>query len=322
MGGGCGLSGLQKLRRCAGSGEVGCSSKASVSRIPLIGIAAAGAVLAAVGSLHVLKSTKELSAGISRVMSGDYETKIDLPSVGPMRKPMREFNEMLDVLKQSASAREDYVYNVSHEFKTPLSYIQQFATLLQSDDLSEEEREEYVAGIVSGTRRLSNMVSSMLELTVVNSTDAPLEKHMYSLDEQLRQIVILFVPLMDQKGISYEGDLADVSICANENLLDEAWANIMSNAVKFTEGGGAIHVRLRARRNWAQVVISDTGLGMSEEALARAFERFYSDESTGQEGTGLGLPIAQAIIKRHGGSIDLRSALGVGTTCTVTLPLQ
>lgn len=288
----------------------------------LLGFIGVNVAFAVAHTRLVVKPIRELLSGISRVMEGDYETPVDMPPIGPARKPIREFNEMLAVLSRVESNRENYLANVSHEFKTPLSYIQQFATLLQDEALSDEDREEYLEGIVAGTRRLSNMVSSMLELAIAGNTDGSLEKETYSLDEQLRQAVILFAPVMDKKEISYDADLAEVTIHANECLLGEVWANIMSNAVKYTDSGGSIHVKLREENYCAQVAVADTGIGMSQEEIDHAFERFYRKESLDQEGTGLGLPIVKTIVDRHGGTVQLDSAPGVGTICTVVLPLR
>ena len=316
------LSGMSTLfRRAKDEGSkplAGLISKYTV----LLGFIGVNAAFAIAHSLLVVKPIRELLSGISRVMEGDYETPVAMPPVGPARKPIREFNEMLAVLSKAESNRENYLANVSHEFKTPLSYIQQFATLLQDDALSDEDRKEYLEGIVAGTHRLSNMVSSMLELAIASNADDSLEKKAYSLDEQLRQAIILFAPIMDQKEISYDADLAEVTICANECLLGEVWANIMSNAVKYTGSGGSIHVKLREENYCAQVAITDTGIGMSQEEIDHAFERFYRKEGLDQEGTGLGLPIVKTIVDRHGGTVRLDSSPGVGTICTVVLPLR
>ena len=309
------------LRRVTGEKPKGFSG--AIARYgALLGFIGVNVAFAFAHSRLVVKPIRELLSGISRVMEGDYETPVDMPPVGPARKPIREFNEMLAVLSRVENDRENYFANVSHEFKTPLSYIQQFATLLQDDTLSDEDRKEYLEGIVAGTHRLSNMVSSMLELAIAGNADGSLGKEAYSLDEQLRQAVILFAPIMDQKEISYDADLAEVTICANECLLGEVWANIMSNAVKYTGSGGSIHVKLREESYCAQVAITDTGIGMSQEEIDRAFERFYRKEGLDQEGTGLGLPIVKTIVDRHGGTVRLDSSPGTGTICTVVLPLR
>ena len=316
------LSEMQVPLQQMASGVSQLASRKAVRRVSLLGLAAAGAISALACSRFFTRQLDELSAGISRVTAGDYKSRVDVPRIGPARKPIREFNVMLDTFTKIASNREDYLSNISHEFKTPLSYIQQYATLLQDDTLSNEERDTYLKGIIADTRRLSSMVSSLLELAITKGTDKPLDMSAYSLDEQLRQAVILFAPIMNRKDIAYDADLDEVTICANEYLIDEVWANILSNAVKFTESGGAIHVRLRAKDSLAQVTIADTGIGMNDEELEHAFERFYRNKTAGQDGTGLGLPIAQAIVERHGGSISLDSIPGAGTTCTVLLPLQ
>lgn len=314
-------SGVRPLLRRATCGGPNRSTSAAACRTALGGLAAVGATAAIAGWLFVVKPMRGLSEGVSRVMNGDYEVKVDVPPIGPARKPLKEFNEMTNALAKAKREREELFSIVSHEFKTPLSVIQQYATSLQDDALPEKCREEYLSGIIAGTRKLSDMVGSMLEFVIANNPDNPLEKETYSLDEQLRQAVILFIPFMDQKGISYDADLDEVAISANKCLLDEVWANLISNAVKYTDSG-SINVSLRAEGSHAKVVIADTGIGMSEEELSRAFHRFYRSRATGQEGVGLGLAIAQAIVNRHGGDIRLDSSPDAGTTCTVILPLR
>lgn len=221
------------------------------------------------------------------------------------------------------SQDEEFLLNISHEFKTPLVYIQSYATLLQDDSLSDEERSECLDGIIAGTRRLSNMVSSLLELTMASRSDDPLEMTRFSLDEQLRHAVALFVPIMESKNISYVVELEDVCIAGNENLLDEVWANLLSNAVKYTPSDGTIAVRLATVEGNARVTVSDTGIGIGEDRLEKVFDRFYRDRAaTNYEGVGLGLSIAKAIVDKHHGTIELDSSPGNGTTCTVTLPAR
>ena len=250
-----------------------------------------------------------------------YDVRLEIISDGQAADVARAFNEMARSLSRKESLQDDFLTNVSHEFKAPLSYIQGFAAVLQSEDLSEEERKDYLKKIEMGTRRLSAMVSSLLELALASDPDRHADVESYSLAEQLRHVMAAFVPLMEQADIDYDADFDELGIVGNRTLLAEVWANAFSNAVKYTPRGGSIAANLRQVGDNAVVTVADTGIGMSEEQLAHAFDRFYRGNTIAREGAGLGLAIAKTIVDNHGGTIELVSAPNVGTTVTVTLPI-
>ena len=271
----------------------------------------------------VVKPARKLAYAMQRVSRNDFWYELN-PREGKLLGDVyRDYNDMIASLSETEAFKEEFVSNVAHEFKTPLMYIQGYATLLQDDNLTSEEYKEYASNIVLATRRLSNVVGNLLELASLRRPDECLQTERVELDEQLRHAVAIFMSQIEAKNIRYELDLHDIEIVGNESLLNDVWENLISNAVKYTACGDAITVCARREGNDAVVTIADTGCGMDEKQVRHVFDRFYQGDSThGGEGTGLGLPIVDAVVKKHGGIVNVESELGSGTTFTVRLPIE
>ncbi len=266
---------------------------------------------------------EKLAQGMRRVARGHFDTKLDNYPREPFHSIFRDFNHMTESLLGVEALRESFVSNVAHEFKTPLSYIQGYALLLQDNDLPRETRDEYVGYINSATRHLSNMIGNLLEISNLSRPNAQLEVERFSLDEQLRHIMAMVYPQITRKGLNYEIELEEVDVEGNESLLEDAWMNLITNAVKYTQPGGTVAVTLERRSHQAIVKVRDTGCGMSDDQVKHAFDRFYQGESSHvSEGSGLGLAIVKAVAKKHNGTVNVRSKLGIGTEFTVIIPLR
>ena len=266
---------------------------------------------------------EKLAQGMRRVARGHFDTKLEDYPGEPFHSIFHDFNHMTESLLGVEALRESFVSNVAHEFKTPLSYIQGYALLLQDDDLPQAKRDEYVGHINSATRHLSNMIGNLLEISNLSRPNAQLEVQRFSLDEQLRHIMAMVYPQIVRKGLDYELELEEVDVEGNESLLEDAWMNLIANAVKYTQAGGAVVVTLERRSHQAIVKVCDTGCGMTEDQVKHAFDRFYQGESSHvSEGSGLGLAIVKAVVKKHNGTVSVRSKLLEGTEFTVIIPLR
>ena len=232
------------------------------------------------------------------------------------------FNLMAKELAGTEILRTDFVENVSHEFKTPLSAIEGYTTLLQRKDLSEEKRQNYTKKILYNTRRLSTLTSNILLLSRLENQEIGIKKETFCLDEQLREILLLLEDGWTEKKLELEIDLDAVDYYGNKDLLAHVWQNILSNAIKFAPENGIIHILLRRENGSLITSITDNGIGMSEDVMRRIFEKFYQgDFSRSSQGNGLGLALAKRIVDLHGGNISVSSKEGKGTTFTVSLPL-
>lgn len=269
-----------------------------------------------------VKPINNLSDALKKVAEGDFSVRLNEDMRGNYGEVSQNFNLMAQELSSIEMLRSDFITNVSHEFKSPLSSIQGYATLLQDQNLEESERQEYLDAIFSATRTLSNMSSNILDLSNLETQTTEIMKKKFSLDEQIRHVIVMFDPLGMDKEIGLDIDLEDVDIEANPELLETVWINIFGNALKFSEQGGEIIVRLNRIEDEACVSFEDIGCGMSEEEVARIFDKFYqADGSHKTEGSGLGLALADTIVRQHGGRIEVSSTPGKGSTFVVLLPL-
>ena len=273
------------------------------------------------GKDNARKPLEELANGMRQVANGRFDTQLEEWPDEPFNGIFADFNHMTANLLEIEAMRESFVSNVAHEFKTPLAYIQGYATLLQDDDLSPQKRKDYSEHINKATRRLADMIGNLLEISNLSRPTATLETETFSLDEQLRHVVAIFIPQIEWKGLSYEVNLPETNISGNKSLLEDAWTNLISNAVKYTPKGGLVSVSIDERNEGVTVSVSDTGCGMTKNQAARAFDRFYQGEASHvTEGTGLGLAIVKAVAKKHGGYVTVESELNKGATFTVVLP--
>lgn len=258
-----------------------------------------------------------------KVSNGDFSVRLE-----PHRKDgkkdefevlFEDFNTMTAELGSTEIMKSDFVSNVSHEFKTPLAVIQNYATILQSEELTPEERREYTERIGLAASRMSVLVSNILQLNRLENQQIKLEKKSFNLSEALSRCILGFDEPLEEKDINLEIDMdQDILLCADETLLDTVWNNLLSNAVKFTPQGGTIRVGLERKGEVIRVTISDTGCGMAQEDQKHIFDKFYqADSSHKTQGNGLGLALAKRIVDLMDGQISVSSEPGKGTTFTV-----
>lgn len=257
------------------------------------------------------------------IAAGDFSTRLYVTH--PYEKYddydliMENLNKMAAELGKSELLKTDFVSNVSHELKTPLAVIRSYATLLEKDGLSDEERKKYVDTLKSATTRLSDLVSNILRLNKLENQELSPEYEAVCLHEMLPEIILTYEELIDKKGLSLDCDLDEVTVVSAPSLLEIVFHNLVSNAIKFTDAGG-ITVTLREENGNAVVTVADTGCGISKETGARIFDKFYQgDTSHSGEGNGLGLALVKKVIDVLGGKISVSSAVGEGSRFTIVL---
>ena len=274
--------------------------------------------------IMVERPTKLITEATERIMSGDFSVRIK-----PMQSSgMEGFNQIAVAINQMAeelgsveTLRTDFIANVSHEMKTPLAVMQNYGTLLQAPDLSEEKRMEYAKGITDGSRRMADMLTNILKLNRLENQQIYPEISEFDLGEQLCRCLLQYEAVWEKKNIEIETELAeDVRVKADAELLDHVWSNLFSNAFKFTPPGGTVRVSLTATEHHATVKVCDTGCGMTAEVGAHIFEKFYQgDASHSVQGNGLGLALVKRVIDIMHGEIGVESTVGKGSTFTVKI---
>ena len=286
-----------------------------------------GTLISGVFSRLFLRPLNELVAATKKVAGGDFSVRVKPTDTnGEIDTLVDSFNEMAQELGSNELFKKDFINSFSHEFKTPIVSIRGFARQLERDDLTDEERKQYAGIIVRESERLSNLASNVLLLNKLETQTFLPEKKRYRLDEQLRENVLLFEKQWSEKELELDIDLKETYIDGNEEMLSQVFINIIGNAVKFTPRGGKLSVRCERQEDAVVVTISDTGIGMDEETVKRAFDQFYQGSaleripSHSQEGNGLGLALAKRIVEMNGGTILVESELGKGSAFTVRLP--
>ena len=263
--------------------------------------------------------------GMNRIMAGDFKTKIPYfhgeQSGNEFDAIIKGLNDMALELSSVETLRTDFVSNVSHELKTPLAVIQNYATMLQSPELSENESREYAKAVAEQTKRLSSLITNILKLNRLENQQIYPDKKNYNLTEQVCECLLGFERAWEEKELEIETDLdEDVMVYEDAELLSLVWNNLFSNAIKFSKKGGSIYVSVKKMKESIQVAVRDEGCGISPEEGKHIFERFYQgDTSHATQGNGLGLALVKKVIDIVGGSIYVQSTLGEGTTFTVSL---
>ncbi len=272
---------------------------------------------------HFTKPITDLTEATQKVASGNFDVEIERNGNPEMETLIDNFNKMVEDLKKNETLKNDFIANVSHEFKTPLSNIQGYAMLLQEENLNEQDKYSYTQAIIESSKNLTELVSNILKLTKLENQEEILECKDYSLDEQIRQSILIYETQWTEKNIDLNVDLEDLRILNDESLLLQVWNNLISNAIKFSNQNGKISICLRKEDDEAVVTIEDNGIGMEEKVVDRIFDKFYQgDNSHFKNGNGLGLAIVKRIIEIVNGKIGVESKIKEGSKFFVRIPLR
>lgn len=282
----------------------------------------AGALMSIFVGRRILAPMVKLSNASKEVARGNFSVIVsDSSRLEEVQTTFRNFNAMVRELNSISTLSNDFVANVSHEFKTPLTAIEGYTMLLQDPALKEEERGEYLDKILQSVHRLTTLTGNILMLSKIESKSIAEQYRYFRLDEQLRQAVVLLEPEWSQKKLSFDVSLDEVTLHGCESLLMHVWTNLIGNAIKFSEEGQCIGIHLLEQKECVVVSIIDHGCGMSREVQERIFEKFYQgDTSRKALGNGLGLALVKRIVELTDGVIEVISQPGKGATFRVILP--
>ena len=269
----------------------------------------------------VFTPLEQISKASRQVAAGDFTPEISYQGeFEELENTFQNFNRMVKELNSVEIMRNDFIADVSHEFKTPLSAISGYATLLQDSELTEEERNDYIRKIFFNIEKLNDLTENILRLSKMEHQQFLEQPVRFRLDEQIREAIVLLEPKWSAKNMNLDLELPEVVFTGHSSLLFQVWTNLIGNAVKYTDEGGTVSVTLKETREYVSVEVRDTGIGMSEETKRHIFDKFYQgDTSRKSQGNGLGLAICMEIIKKCGGEITVDSILGIGSMFLVKL---
>lgn len=271
------------------------------------------------------RPVREIQKMLDRLAVGDYDARISEKFLAGRHSGFsniaERINELAGELSGVEALRTDFVSNVSHELKTPLSVMQNYGTMLQQPGLDDEKRIEYAKSISDACRRLAHLITNILKLNKLENQQIFPSVSEYDLSEQLVECLLQFENEWEKKNIDIDTDIADgVSIRADAELLVLVWNNLLSNAFKFTGEGGTVGLKLIVDEKYVTVKVSDTGCGIKPEVGAQIFDKFYQgDTSHSIQGNGLGLALVKRVVDIMRGEINVESVYGKGSTFTVKI---
>jgi len=272
--------------------------------------------------ITVDRPVKQITEAAEKIMQGDFSARV--PAIhGAGTEGFNEIgkaiNAMAAELSGTETLRTDFIANVSHELKTPLAVMGNYATMLQRSGITEEEKNEYAKAISEAAQKLAQLITNILKLNKLENQQIFPQPQEFDLGEQLCECLLGFEDAWEAKNLEIETDIEDdVRIKSDPELLSLVWNNLISNAVKFTPDGGTIGVSLKTEDHAVIVQVRDTGCGMKPEVGQHIFEKFYQgDTSHATQGNGLGLALVKRVMDILNGEIGIQSVYGEGSTFTV-----
>jgi len=278
-------------------------------------------------SRRLTKPLKKISTAIAQVTEGGTEAKVSMSGYYEIEQISDAFNIMLQQINKLEKSRQEFVSNVSHELKTPMTSMKVLAdSLLMQDNLPEELYREFLTDINAEIERENKIISDLLSLVKLDRTDGEMHIAQVSINELLDIILRRLTPIAQKQGIeliyeSFRNVIAEV----DEVKLSLAISNLIENAIKYNVEGGWVKLSLNADHKYFYLRVADSGIGIPQEEQEHVFDRFYRvDKTRSREtgGSGLGLAIVKNIILMHKGTIKLFSRVDEGSMFTVKIPLS
>lgn len=279
--------------------------------------------------LHFLKPLQKISDGIAAIKDGYGDDCLQVNDYSETIQICERFNQMLSRMKVMDDSRQEFVSNVSHELKTPLTSMKVLADSINSmPDAPKELYQEFMEDITNEIERETKIINDLLSLVKMDKAAADLNVSTINVNELLEQILKRLQPIADKQKVELVLEsFRPVTAEVDEVKITLAITNLVENAIKYNrnDGEGWVHVSLNADHQYFYLKVEDSGIGIPEESLEHIYERFYRvDKSHSREigGTGLGLAITRNSILMHRGAIKVHSVLGEGTTFDVRIPLN
>ncbi len=302
------------------------SSNLKVYVISALGALAMSFVVVYLLTNHIVRPLRQMAAATRRFAQGDFSARITVRGKDELAQLADALNHMAVSLSSAEMMRRSFVANVSHELKTPMTTIAGFVDGMLDGTISPEQQPRYMKVVSDEVKRLSRLVHSMLDLSRIDSGELKMTTVRMDLTEALYSVLIAAEQRIEKKQLNITGleNTEKIEIDGDYDLICQVLHNLVDNAIKFTNDGGDIDIRLTKADNRVRFVIRNSGAGIPAEEMPQIFERFYkSDRSRAldKNGMGLGLYIVKTVINLHHGEISVRSVEGEFTEFAFWVPL-
>ncbi len=280
-------------------------------------------VLAFLYVRSILKPLKQVTAAAKQMADGDFNARVEVTHGTPeVEELSRSFNTMADKISETESSRREFVANVSHELRSPITSISGFVQGMEDGTIPPEEHTHYLSIVGDETKRLSKLIGQLLALSRLERDDAALTEGDFDICEMLRRAIIRRMNDLDSKHLNVvcDFDADNVFVHGDSDRIEQVVVNLLDNALKFTPDGGQITLSVHDRNGKEHITVADNGVGILPEDRDKVFDRFFTADRahTSGKGTGLGLSICQRIMQMHGEQIYLEDT-NEGSAFTFTM---
>lgn len=272
----------------------------------------------------IVRPVREMNLAVRKIAEGDMSVRIRRQSEDELGELCETINYMADELSNSEKLKNEFISSVSHELRTPLTAIQGWSETIMSMGVGDMETTQKGMRVISSeTGRLSDMVEELLDFSRIQDGRFKLNKDKMDILAELEEAVLIYTEHAHREGkqLIYHDIEMLPFIYGDRNRIRQVFINIIDNALKYSDEGDTVTVRAEADENNIVITVSDTGCGIAEKDLPLVKEKFYKANNT-RRGSGIGLAVAAEIVSMHDGTLDIDSEENVGTTVTITLPVD
>jgi heavy metal sensor kinase len=302
----------------------------SIFRVVIIYSTLAVLILAGVGGLFLasrtLKPVEHMTDIAREIGEGDLSRRIDVQSDDEMGRLATTLNWMIGRLEEAFQKQRQFAADASHELRTPLAIIQAESSLALDKRRTQAEYKRSLELVSQEVNYMSEIIGKLLMIERQDSASEPTNFLNVNIKDLMTELSLDMEALAHEKSVAFSlGPMEDLAVKGDRLKLRQLFLNILDNAIRYTPSGGAVSSTLMRKNGFALVSISDTGMGIPAEDLPYIFDRFYRVDkarSRAEGGLGLGLAIANSVAKLHGGTIEVESQVGRGSTFYITLPLS
>lgn len=274
-------------------------------------------------NIIIQKPLNDILDATNLISKGEFDIKLkprhNYNNYDELDKIMININKMAIGLRNDEILKKDFISNFSHEIKTPIAIMNGYINLLKRNEMSKEERDEYIDKLYNSSINLSNLISNILKLNKLENSE--MELNDVNLSNVLENVIISYDELINNKKINLDVDMDDRLIkYTNESFIQLIFSNLISNAIKFSKYEGIVEIKLKNKNDYIEFMVKDNGIGMSKDTIIHIFNRFYQgDTSHKTEGNGLGLSMVKKAIDRLGYKISIESEEEKGSTFIVDI---
>ncbi|MCI5667202.1 MAG: HAMP domain-containing histidine kinase [Oscillospiraceae bacterium] len=301
-------------------------SQLSTIMLTAVIISAAMILMVISSGMYFVKSIcvplMQISVTAKKLAKGDFSERIAIRNNDEIGELSRVFNDMADELENSEAIKNDFISSVSHELRTPLTAIKGWSETLQAG-YDEDTYRKGMTVITHETGRLEGMVEELLDFSRIQNGRFSLQMANIDIIAELDDALLIYTDKArkENKTVHYTEPEFLCVVYGDKNRLRQVFINVIDNAIKYSDPGGSVDISVEKGADTLTITVADTGIGIAASDLPKVKAKFYKADNT-RRGSGIGLAVADEIISMHGGTLDIDSVLGKGTTVTITLPLK